>query len=91
MVRLQLGDNIVVDTDQAVQHWGERGLDGEAVTGLCDRQDLYRSKKGRYYVIHTSQYQGVEEMSSREAALWLLKNCHDLPEDLAHHEEAVIE
>ncbi|OPX79243.1 MAG: hypothetical protein A4E45_00772 [Methanosaeta sp. PtaB.Bin039] len=90
MVRLQLGDNVVVDTDQAGHHWGENS-DGKTAIGQWDHVDLYRSRKGRFYIVHISQWQGVEEISPREAAIWLLKNGHDLPEDLAHHEEAVIE
>jgi len=58
-------------------------------------QVLYKSRKGRYYIEHWSNFQGsrahVEWVSPQEAARWLLHNDEDLPADLARYEEEVSE
>jgi len=101
MARFQLGDSIIVDTERAAQHWEEstdwdgRNHINRATGSQWYHEDLYRSKKGRYYLVSSSNYQctrdSAEELTPREAAIWLLKNGHDLPEELAGHEEEVLE
>ena len=54
-----------------------------------------RSRKGRYYVEHTSQWQPsrphVEWVSREAATQWLLHNDHELPADLADLADEVSE
>ena len=97
----RMKDGTVVDPARATEIWEEASdWDGNnhisRVTGSqWKHQKLYRSKKGRYYVEHTSQYQGsrshFEWVSREEAAQWLMLNEHELPEDLADLAEEVCE
>jgi len=94
-------DGTVVDTDKATAHWDEaRRWDGHnhisvATGSQWDHEDLYRSRKGRYYVVHSSQWEGrldsAEWISREEAARWLLANDHAIPTDLAEAADAVSE
>ena len=100
MTRYRL-DGTVVDTDNATQSWSEEtDWDGSnqigRVTGSqWNHQTLYRSRKGRYYVEHTSQWQGsrphVEWVSPEEATRWLLLMDQEVPEDLAQYVDEVAE
>lgn len=101
MARYKMPDGTVLDTDNAVEHWDEatrwNGNNHISVpTGSqWNHQTLYKSRKGRYYVEHTSQYQGTtphcEWVSEQEACRWLLLNEHDVPEDLAAFVDQVTE
>ncbi len=101
MARFQLEDGVIVDTDRAAKSWEEatfhdgRNLISKATGDQFTHETLYKSKKGRYYIVHSSQWQGsrdsAEEVAPREAATWLLKNEHELPENLASFEEEVLE
>ena len=101
MSKYRMDDGTVVDTDKAQQSWGEatfwdgRNHISKASGSQWNHQTLYRSRKGRYYVEHTSQWQGsrdhVEWVSNEEAARWLLHNDHPLPDDIRHLEEEVSE
>ena len=92
---------ILVDTEKATASWNERfDFDGrnqisKATGSQWEHEKLFRSLKGRYYIEHFSQWQGVlpyaRPVDKREAARWLLKNGYDLPEDLAGLEEEIIE
>jgi hypothetical protein len=66
-----------------------------ATGGQWSHQTLYKSRKGRYWIENTSQWQGstpsAEWISPQEAARWLLQNGHDLPEDLEQYEDEVCE
>lgn len=96
-----MDDGTVIDTDKAQAHWKEETTwDGnnhisKATGSQWNHQMLYKSRKGRYYVEHTSQWQGsrdhVEWVSNEEAARWLLNNGHELPQDLAHLEDELVE
>ena len=93
MTRYKMQDSTIVDTANATQSWvGETRYDGANhisihTGGQWTHQDLHRSRKGRYYIERTSQYQGstpgAEWVSPQEAARWLLLNGSDLPADLA--------
>ena len=93
MTRYKMQDGTIVDTDNATQSWAEdTNWDGNnhisAHTGSqWEHQTLHRSRKGRYYIERSSQYQGsmpgAEWVSPQEAARWLLLNESDLPADLA--------
>lgn len=101
MSKYRMDDGSVIDTDKAVASWKEatefdgRNHISKATGSQWNHQTLYRSRKGRYYTLHSSQWQGsrdhVEWVSDEEAARWLLTNGHALPEDLAHLEDEITE
>jgi hypothetical protein len=101
MTTYRMDDGTVVDTDRATTHWNEATFwDGhnhvsKATGSQWTHQTLYRSRKARYYVEHTSQWEGarshVEWLSPQAAAQWLLHNDHELPEDLAPLRDEVSE
>lgn len=95
MARYSMDDGTVVDTKKATELWEEdTRWDGKnyisvATGSQWDHEQLYRSRKGRYYVTHWSQWQGstprAEWVSLHQAATWLLANGCDenkLPDDL---------
>ncbi len=97
----QMDDDTVVDTEKAQKWWdGKTEWDGnnhisKATGSQWNHQTLYKSRKGRYYVEHSSQWQGsrtrVEWVSNEEAARWLLHNEHELPDDLTALESEIVE
>lgn len=101
MARYTMDDGTVVDTDRATERWDEatrwdgRNHISRATGDQWCHQTLYRSRKGRYYLIHTSQWQGSTPhagwVSDREAAAWLLSQDRDLPPDLVAVAESVSE
>lgn len=101
MARYRMEDNTVLDTDNATQSWNEdTRWDGNnrisvATGGQWTHETLYRSKKGRYYIEHSSQWQGstpsAEWISKRNAASWLLANGHEVPAELEAEAEQVSE
>ena len=101
MTRYKMENGSIVDTDKASKSWEENSdHDGSnfisrATGSQWEHQELYRSRKGRYYLEHTSQWQGsrphVEWVSNEEAARWLLHNERELPEDLAALEDELVE
>ncbi len=101
MARYRMQDGTVVDTENAQAHWNE-ATDFNGSNQISRptgdqwlHQTLYRSRKGRYYVVHSSQWQGskshVEWVSPEEATRWLLHNDEELPEDLKALEAEVSE
>ena len=101
MSRHRMDDGSIVDTERAVESWKEeRDWDGNNHIGKSsgtqwDYQVLHKSRKGRYYIEFTSNWQGrrdhVEWQSPEDAARWLLHNDIELPEDLKHLEEEISE
>ena len=101
MARYRMDDGTVVDTDRASARWEEaRRWDGRNQISVntgdqWKHQTLYRSRRGRYYVEHWSQWQGstahVEWVSPQEAARWLTLNAEELPGDLKQYEADVTE
>jgi hypothetical protein len=101
MSTYRMSDGTVVKTENATQHWNEDTYwDGnnhisKATGSQWDHQTLYRSRKGRYYVEHTSQWQGsrdsAEWVSNEEAARWLLAQGTDLPPALSALESQISE
>lgn len=99
MSRYRMDDGTVVDTDNAVEQWEEDTFwDGsnhisKATGSQWAHETLYKSRKGRYYVEHTSQWQGsnprCDWISNRAAAAWLLANKHAVPDDLAAEADEV--
>jgi len=94
-------DDKVVDSENAVALWEEDttwdGSNSISVnTGTqWEHEQLYKSRKGNYWLEHWSQWQGsrawAEFVPAEEAAKWLMLNGKDLPADLAKHEKAVCE
>ncbi len=94
MSTYKMSDGMVVKTDKASQCWEEdTRWDGDnhisvATGSQWAHETLYRSRRGRYYVERTSQWQGslpsAEWVSNEEACRWLLANSHedDIHDDL---------
>jgi hypothetical protein len=101
MSKYRMDDGTVVDTDKSSDNWVEDSYwDGsnhisKATGSQWEHQRLYRSRKGRYYVERTSDWQGsrphVEWVSNEEATRWLLANDQELPADLKHLEAEIVE
>ncbi len=101
MTKYRMDDGTVVDTDKAQESWDEATeWDGnnhisKATGSQWNHETLYKSRKGRYYVEHSSQWQGsrphVEWVSPEEAARWFLHNNHELPDELQKYEDEVSE
>ena len=97
----RMEDGTVVNSENATQSWEEATYhDGnnfisKATGTQWDHETLYCSRRGRYWVEHTSQWQGrmprAEWISNHSAAQWLLANGHELPKDLAALETEVSE
>lgn len=101
MAKYKMEDGTIVDTDKAQQSWDEdtrwdgRNHISKATGSQWEHQTLYKSKKGRYYIVHESQWQGstpsAEFVSDGDAAAWLLAQGADLPSDLLVHVDAIEE
>ena len=101
MSKYRTEDGTIVDTDRATAHWEEdTRWDGHnqisrATGSQWTHQTLYRSRKGRFYTVHTSQWEGaqdhVEWVSPQEATRWLLINGHPIPEELTQFVDDVEE
>lgn len=77
-MRFQMFDGAVVDTDSARRMWKARPRkEPQEIT-----QALYRSRRGRYYIVSTSDtligFTGhAEWVSPMEATRWALLHGHD--------------
>ena len=101
MARYKMDDNTIVDTANATKSWDETSdWNGSNHIGRSSRsqwhdQTLRRSRKGRYYIEYTSREQGVmdraEWISNRAAAIWLLHNDYELPDNLKEIEQEILE
>jgi hypothetical protein len=100
-MKYRMEDGTIVDTDRATETWTEATTwDGRnhisTATGTqWNHKKLHQSRKGRFYVLHSSQMQGtrdhIEYVANEEAARWILANGHELPECLAHLEAEIVE
>ena len=101
MATYRMDDGTVVKTENATAHWNvDTEWDGHnhvsvATGSHWNHETLYRSRKGHYWLEHTSQWQGsrpsAEWISNHVAAQWLLANGHDLPPSLASLDAEVSE
>lgn len=101
MPRYRMEDNTLVDIDKATAHyeeatdWNGSNHISRATGSQWNHQMLYRSAKGRYYVVFTSQMEGTmpraEWLTAQDAARWLLHNDHELPEELQQFADEVSE
>lgn len=94
-------DGIIVDTDLSTAAWEEQTFfNGKNQISVnthqqWEHEQLFRSKRGRYYIVHTSNWQGsvpsARFIEPKEAAKWLILNDEELPEDLQQFEGEVTE
>lgn len=101
MARYRMEDGTVIDTARASAQWEEvRYFDGKnrrgAATGSStEHERLYRSRRGRYYIEHWSQWAGstpyVRWIDKRAAAAWLLANEAEIPDDLREAADEITE
>lgn len=97
-------DGTFVNPSKAQDEWEEgQYFDGHnmiscATGSQWEHEHLYKSTKGRYYIVSSSQYQGVQNtaryITASEAAAWLLQNRWDIlkfPDDLAELAEKATE
>ena len=92
-MRLKMPDEMVVDTDKATASheektdWNGRNHISRNTGSQWEHETLYRSAKGRYYVVHTSQMEGTlpsaEWLEPARAAAWMLLNDCEIPPELA--------
>lgn len=97
MDRYKMPDGTIVRPSNAIMTWEEdTRWDGNNHVSVHTsdefaHQKLYKTRKGRYWLEHRSQWQGstphAEWISEREATRWLLLNNSELPEDLEQFRE----
>jgi len=100
-MKYRMEDGTIINPEKAVLMWDEdtyfdgRNTCSKATGSQWTHERLYKSRKGRYYILHWSQWQGsrdhCEWVSEHEATRWLLANEHNLPPDLAHLAEEIEE
>ena len=101
MTRYRMPDSTVVDADLATAHY-EEATDWDGSNHISrntgsqwEHETLYRSAKGRWYVVHTSQREGTlphaQWLTPEQAAAWLLLNEHQPPPELAEAAGQVVE
>ncbi len=101
MTRYRMSDGMVVDTAKASQKWEEATRwDGQNHISIptgsqWHHETLHRSKRGRYYIERTSNYESecptAEWIDAKEAVRWLLVNDCDLPVELQDLADNVID
>lgn len=94
MAKHTMEDGVTIDTKKATASWQEDTYwDGnnhisKATGSQWDHETLYKSSKGRYYLVHNSQWQGsspsAQFVEPRDAARWIISQDGELPDDLAH-------
>ncbi|MBO9346206.1 MAG: hypothetical protein J7601_10840 [Chloroflexi bacterium] len=87
---------VVVDTSRATRVWEPaRDWDGRnwiyrSTGSEWEWETLYRSRRGRYYIVERSAWQGTRPtarfVSPQQAAAWLILNDYELPEELVEHD-----
>lgn len=96
MARYRMEDGTVVETDHS-RSWAESfDCDGPKMISRATgsqwvHEKLRKSRKGRYYIEHTSEELRSEAwcewVSPEHARKWLNLMGHELPEDLKVYEE----
>ena len=99
--RYKMSDGTIVETGNASKSWEEATYhDGSnfisCATGTqWNHESLHRSRKGRYYIERTSQWQGTHDsaewVSNEDAVRWLLLNEQKIPDELAELVDGVTE
>lgn len=91
-MKIKTEDGTIIDTEKAKQTWQEE-TDWNGNNHISrntgsqwEHETLYLSSKGRYYLVHESQWQGrlpsAEFISDEQAAQWLALNEHEVPAEL---------
>jgi hypothetical protein len=101
MSTYRMSDGTVVRTENAKASWDEEtwhdgsNMISRATGSQWRHETLYKSRRGRYWVEHISNYQGsvdrAEWISNEEAARWLIHQDYELPDDLKALESEVSE
>lgn len=101
MARFKMDDGAIIDTKKALQSWEEctdwngNNHISRATGSQWNHETLYKSAKGNYYIVSSSQIQGNMDyarwVTPQDAARWLLLMEEDLPEDLEQYGEEVSE
>ena len=101
MPHYRMDNGTIVNTDSASNTWEEETYwDGnnncsQATHSQWGHQQLYRSRKGRYYIESWSNWQGsvprAEWVSHQEATRWLLEQEIELPEELEQYRDSIEE
>jgi hypothetical protein len=101
MARFSMDDGTIVDTKNAVDYWKDatdwdgRNQIHRSTGNQWTWQTLYKSKKGRYYLVYGSAWQGslpsASYISNEEATHWLLLNELELPNGLFGLVENIVE
>lgn len=91
-MRYRMDDSRVVDSDKAAASYDEATrFDGRNRISIptgsqWEHEKLCRSRKGNYYIVSWSQWQGSTPhaywVTDEEAAAWLVLNEHEVPEAL---------
>jgi hypothetical protein len=86
-MNIRIGDEWV-DPYKAQRSWPQNTKNLTPQDLLNGIETLYKSSKGRYYIIteRSSHKPEGRFVSNQEAATWLLDNGHDLPDDLKEYQ-----
>lgn len=92
-MKIKTEDGTIIDTDKARKSYDEKtdwdgnNLISRPTKSQWEHETLYLSAKGRYYLLHESQWQGslpsAEFVTDEQAAQWLALNDHAVPAELA--------
>lgn len=104
MARYRMEDDTIVDTKNAKcsfdesTYWNGSNHISKATGDQWLHEEMFVSRKGRYYIVHMSQWQGsvdhAEWVSPEAATRWLLRNDYaheDIPDELQKFIEVVTE
>lgn len=101
MARYSMENGTVLDTENATKSWEEdtrwngNNHISVATGSQWEHETLYRSRRGRYYIECTSQWQGstprAEWASPERAAAWLVANGRQVPTDLMAAADSISE
>lgn len=97
-------DGKVLDTSRAKKSfeekicWNGSNYISKATNDQWIHEKLYKSARGKWYIVTTSQWQGSTPSASiiteEDAARWLLQNEYavsDIPAELQKHVDALVE
>lgn len=99
MARYRIGDLVVDTVDATASYDCKASHRWDGNNHVCghtgsrwEHQTLYRSRRGRYYVVCTAPWRDHTEWLSPEAvARWLLLNGDEIPAELAAAADSVTE
>jgi hypothetical protein len=95
MARQAIDNGSWFDLEKATAHKGSTWHNGRNFINVntnsqWEHQDLYRTSKGAWVLNSYSSYQGSAEtwevIDNQSAVDWLIRNKHEVPDDLKHLE-----